>query len=205
MEVLKYFLLSSLLITGGFLFGQTNTEIKSAIIYSLELEEIQEYSNAADTLVAVYDEDSYAMNLRIGWLKYNAGDYNESYKYYQVAMKELPMSVEAKLGATLPLSKLEKWDVVMNLYKEILIIDPNNTTAGYNLGLIYYNRGLLEDACKHFKLLKNLYPTEYNYILMYGWTCLKMGNNNDAKVLFNEVLFLYPDDESALMGLDALK
>ena len=69
MEVLKYFLLSSLLITGGFLFGQTNTEIKSAIIYSLELEEVQEYSNAADTLVAVYDEDSYAMNLRIGWLK----------------------------------------------------------------------------------------------------------------------------------------
>jgi hypothetical protein len=40
---------------------------------------------------------------------------------------------------------------------------------------------------------------------MMAWTSLKMGKMREAKVLFNKVLLLSPDDESAIEGLSLIK
>ena len=54
---------------------------------------------AIDDLKAVYDEDSYEINLRLGWLSYSAGLFTESSSYYNRAIDLRPFaSCNGKLG-----------------------------------------------------------------------------------------------------------
>jgi tetratricopeptide (TPR) repeat protein len=179
--------------------------IEEQFIKSFKLEQEQKYTEAASVLNQDYQSDNYEQNLRLGWLCYNAKNYNEAVKYYGKAVEIMPYSVEAKLGATLPNAALNQWSEVENLYTEILQIDSKNSKTLYNLGLIYYNQEKYNDAHPLFKELNNLYPTDYDALLMHGWCSLKVGKTREAEVLFNRLLLLYPNDISAKEGLKVLK
>lgn len=186
-------------------FSQDKTPLQDAFIESFTLESTARYAEAADVIMQQYVADSYETNLRMGWLYYKAGDFQKSDKYYTIAAAIMPYAVEAKLGATLPKSALELWDDVLQLYKEVLLIDAKNNVALYNAGLIYYNREKYVEAYPHFNELNNLYPTDYSALLMHAWSALKLGKAREAKVLFNSLLLLYPNDDSAKEGLKLLK
>ena len=91
------------------------------------------------------------------------------------------------------------------MYNKILKISPNNTIANYRLGLIYYGKKDYQKALKLFEKVVNLYPFDYDGLLMYAWTNFMLGKTKEAKILFNKVLMLSPDDESAREGLDLIK
>lgn len=202
MVFLKRTMLLFLCLWGGMLYAQSESPLNKAFVKSFTLEEKQNYNAAAETLLKVYQKNSYETNLRIGWLLYKANKYKESIIYYTRAINLMPYSIEAKLGASLPESSLNLWDSVLQLYGDVLMVDSKNTKALYNTGLIYYNRGSYIQALRYFKELHNLYPTDYDAIFMHGWTNIKMGKLREAKVIFNQLLLLYPDDES---GLEAIK
>jgi len=50
-----------------------------------------------------------------------------------------------------------------------------------------------------------LYPLDYNTLLMLAWTTYFLGKSADAKILFNKVLMVMPDDKSATEGLALIK
>ncbi|MEZ5148220.1 MAG: hypothetical protein R2759_14450 [Bacteroidales bacterium] len=54
------------------------------------------------------------------------------------------------------------------------------------------------------KKVVNLYPFDYDGLIMFAWTNLKLGKLREAKVLFNKVLMYKPDDSSALEGLSVI-
>ena len=112
---------------GTLAYGQTNTKVYESFIESYGLEATGNYSNAIEKIIKIYTADSYDMNIRLGWLYYNLGNYPESQKYYQIATQILPYSIEAKLGYVLPVSGLGYWDKVVEVYISILTIDPQNT------------------------------------------------------------------------------
>lgn len=187
------------------LSSQDITPLQKAFNESFILENEKEFDEAAKVLVKQYNPFNYETNLRIGWLYYKAGDYKASEKYYSAAINLMPYAIEPKLGATLPKSELNDWDAVLQLYQAILKIDTKNNTALYNAGLIYYNRGNFGEAYPLFKELNNLYPTDYSALLMHGWSALKIEKTREAKVLFNSLLLLYPNDASAKEALGILK
>ena len=117
----------------------------------------------------------------------------------------MPLSVEAKLGYVYPAAALGNWEQVISKYKEILKIDAKNSTVNYRLGLIYYGREDFTSAYKFFEQVVNLYPFDYNSSLYLAWTNLKLGKTREAKVLFNKVLMMQPNDASALEGLSLIK
>jgi tetratricopeptide (TPR) repeat protein len=164
-----------------------------------------DYTSAAKEIMGIYKEDSYEINLRMGWLKYMCGMFTESITYYEKAIKLKPMSEEARLGIVYPASSLGNWDQVLLHYNKILEQSPNQTTVLYRMGLIYYNKGDFSRALGYYEKLVNLYPFSYDGLLMYAWTCFKLGKLNEAKVLFNKVLLLAPDDSSAAEGLSLIK
>ena len=84
-------------------------------------------------------------------------------------------------------------------------IDPQNTVANYRLGSIYYGAEDYTTALKYFEKLVNLYPFDFDGLLMYAWTNLKLGKFREAEVLFNKVLMNRPNDKSALQGLELIK
>jgi len=195
-----------LLMTTSLLFGQSNQhDLEVAFSNSYKHEKSGDFSAAADALKNFYDESSYEINLRLGWLNYNAGLFDESIIFYARAQKLKPYSEEARFGLILPKAALGRWDEVIELYEKILEINPNNTVAMYRLGLVYYGRKDYNNAYPLFKKVVDLYPFGYDGLLMLGWTSYFLGNYNQAKVLFNKVKLYNPDDASANEGLSLIK
>lgn len=190
-------------------FVSVNMFAQNAVINafkkSYELEKKGEFKKAAEEMKKVYDAQSYEINLRLGWLDYQAGLFTESASYYKKAVTLMPYSEEAKFGLIYPKSALGKWDEVINLYNKILANNPNNTTANYRLGLIYYGRKDYTKAYKYFNKVVNLYPFGYDGLLMLAWTNFQQGKLREAKVLFYKVLMYSPNDKSALEGLNLIK
>lgn len=185
--------------------GQEYSIMQDAFANSYTQEGGGEFSTAIETLRGVYSEDSYEVNLRLGWLSYNAGQFTESMAYYQRATSLRPIAIEPLLGLVLPASAMGNWEMVRKQYERILAIDPMNTKANYNLGSIHYYREEYDKAYKYFEKVVNLYPFDYDALLMYGWTNYRLGKLREAKVLFQKALLNSPEDQSAKEGLSLIR
>ena len=172
---------------------------------SYQYEGKKEYTRAIETIKAVYEEKSYEMNLRLGWLTYLSGSQNESLTYYKRAMELKPYAIEPCLGFAQPASKLGMWDDILIMYNRILTIDPNNTAIHYAKGLILYNRGDYQNAEINFEKIVNLYPFDYDGLHMLAWTKLNLKKTGEAKILFQKALLNQPDNESDTQGLALIK
>lgn len=200
----------NILITGIILFffclqGQSQPATQAAFGRSYEAEQAGNYAKAIAELKPVYKADNYFSNIRLGWLYYLDKQNALSIQYYNMAISLKPYAIEAKFGCVKPLSALGSWDKVKEQYFQILKIDPQNTVANYWLGVIYYNRKDYQNAVKLFEKVVNLYPLDYDSIIMLAWTKLQLGSYPDARVLFNHALLIRPNDNSALSGLKQLK
>ncbi|MFH1321009.1 MAG: tetratricopeptide repeat protein [Bacteroidota bacterium] len=187
------------------LIAQDYSNTIKAFEESYTLENQGKYSQAINKLKDVYDENSYEINLRLGWLNYQLGLFTESMSNYQKALNLMPYSEEAKFGLILPKSAIGKWQEVITLYNEILVNSPNNTVANYRLGLIYYGQKDYQKAFNYFKKVVSLYPFNYDALIMLAWSNYQLGKLREAKILFNKVLMLSPNDKSALEGLGLIK
>jgi len=134
-----------------------------------------------------------------------SGNFIESTAYYEKAISLKPFSLEPKFGLVLPSSSLGNWTIVTEQYNDILKIDPMNTLAHYRMGLIYYGQEDFEKASKYFEKVVDLYPSDYDSLIMYAWSQFKMGSLREARVLFNKALLVKPDSESAKEGLGLIK
>lgn len=205
METLRIFFLVITVTIYAFVYGQNYELLQKAFVESYKFEKNGEYNKAINELKNHYNENSYEINLRLGWLNYLAGNFTESTSYYQKAIQLKPMSEEAKMGYVLPLSAMGIWNAVINTYQDILQTNPYNTIVLYRIGSIYYGKEKYDLAYTYFEKLVNLYPFSYDGLLMFAWTNLKLGKKREANVLFNKVLLLSPGDTSALEGLNLCK
>lgn len=178
---------------------------KSAFSKSYESETLGEYEKAIQSLKAVYREDAYEVNVRLGWLTYLSGSFQESSSYYNKAINLMPYAVEPRFGLVLPAAAMGNWDIVLNQYNKILEINPNNSLALFRLGMIYYGRNEFDKAKDYFSKVVNLYPFDYDGLVMLGWANLRIGNSREAKVLFQKALLRTPDGASALEGLASVR
>jgi tetratricopeptide (TPR) repeat protein len=185
--------------------AQYSEPVLKAFEQSYVLEQSGDHRKAASLLKSIMQEDSYEFNLRLGWLYYQSGLFDESKVHYTKAMGLMPYSEEAKFGLILPLSARGEWNEVIRQYNQILANNPGNTIALYRLGLIYYERKEWAQAARHFQKVIDLYPFGYDGMLMMAWTNLQLGKTREARVLFNKVLLWSPGDASALEGLGMLR
>lgn len=185
--------------------GQNGKILQEAFAASYKAETSGEYTRAIELLRKEYNENSYEINLRLGWLTYNNGSFTESAAYYNKAIQLMPLSIEARLGFALPASAIGNWDQVVTRYLEILKIDPNHFLTNYRMGLIYYNRGDYKNAFNHFERIANMYPFDYDAVIMFAWVNYRLGKTREASALFNKALLIRPEDASALEGLGMIK
>lgn len=202
MELLRKIIVMVLfvLITNS-LSAQYSQEVRTAFKKSYKLENEGEYSKAARLIKDVYDEDSYEINLRLGWLTYLQGMFADALPYYEKCLIIMPYSTEARLGIANPASAMGNWTLVEKMYLEILANDPANSLVNYRMGVIYYGREKYDVAFKYLEKVVNYYPFDYDSVVMLAWTNFKLGKYREAKVLFSKALLIKPDDASALEGL----
>ena len=194
----------SLAVTGA-LSSQQPTAWQKAFYKSYEAETAGKYILAINELRPSYKADDYFFNLRLGWLNYLAKNNDKSEEYYRIAIRLKPYSIEARFGLVKPLSATGNWSQVQLQYNEILKIDPQNTVANYWLGVIHYNRKEYTMAVRLFEKVVNLYPLDYDSVIMLAWTKLNLGKSAEAKLLFTHALTLRKNDDSALSGIKLIK
>lgn len=207
MEILKPFgpmLLVGVLMSATTVSGQSFVETRDAFQQSYIQEATGEVSAAINSLKGVYDEKSYEINLRLGWLSYQAGSFTESLAYYNKAIDLMPYAIEPRFGIVYPGAAMGNWTMVMKQYEKILEISPNNSIAMHRIGLIYYGKEDYESAKKYFEKVANLFPFDYDALTMLGWSYFKLNNFREAKVLFQKALLHTPGGTSAMEGLDLL-
>lgn len=198
----KLFLI--LMIFPFIIFAQSE-EMISAFSESYSLEAVGNFAKAIQELDQVYDESSYELNLRLGWLYYNMGNYFESRNKYEKAVNLMPYATEAKLGYVLPLSAMGNWDEVVKTYEKILEIDPQNSLVNYRMGAIFYERKQYEKALKYGEKTVNQYPFDYDSVILLAWIHYQMGSIREAEVLFKKSMLIKPKNASAEYGLSQIK
>lgn len=205
MEFLKLSFVGLILLVSSLSFSQSNDAMLEAFSKSYELEADGKYEDAISKLLAVYNKDSYEVNIRLAWLNYMAGLFTESIPYYVKCIELKPLSIEARLGLTYPASALGNWTQVENAYNEILEIDPENSVALYRIGSIYYGKEDYSKALKYFERVLNHYPFDFSSLNMTAWTYFQMGDMRKAEVLFRKALLNEPNNEIILEGLSLIK
>jgi len=185
--------------------SQAQSPLQDAFSRSYKLENDGDYKKAADSLKLFYEENNYGLNLRLGYLYYEAQQYDDSKKYYEKAILLMPNAIEPKLGYALPLSAIGDWNKVVALYQEILNIDPQNTKVNYRMALISYNNKDYKTALAYIIKVTTLFPFDYDSLILDAWINYQLGKTDDAKTLFNRVLLLVPNDSSAKEGLGLIK
>ena len=153
----------------------------------------------------IYEESSYEINLRLGWLMYSSGLFSESQSYYNKAISLKPFAIEPRFGVVLPAAAMGNWNSVIAQYEKILEITPNNSLALHRLGLIYYGQKDYLKAEKYFEKVVNLYPFDYDGLVMYAWTNYQLKNYRQAKVLFHKALLNTPTGSSAMEGIKLME
>ncbi|MCK5137415.1 MAG: tetratricopeptide repeat protein [Bacteroidales bacterium] len=207
MAILKKFrlmLIISLLFSITSTSGQDFRKTKDAFQQSYIQEATGEIISSINSLKEVYSEKSYEINLRLGWLSYQAGNFTESIAYYNKAIALMPYAIEPRFGVVYPGAAMGNWTMVINQYEQILEISPNNSIAMHRLGLIFYGKEDYAVAKKYFEKVVNLYPFDYDALSMLGWSYFKLNNFREAKVLFQKALLHTPGGTSAMEGLDLL-
>jgi tetratricopeptide (TPR) repeat protein len=206
MEVLKRILFTTLL-AGSTLYAaaQTNAVLQKAFHNSYGDEANKNYAAAITDVFPYYTENSYEINIRLGWLYYLNRDYPSSEQYYRKAVNLRPESIEAKFGYVQPLALLQSWDKVLEQYQAIIKIAPQNTQANYWAGVIYYNRKQYSTAINCFKIVVDLYPFDYDGNHMLGWAILMSGHKSEARPYFETALVIKPGDDSSTDGLNHCK
>jgi tetratricopeptide (TPR) repeat protein len=203
MEILKKtFITVFLILLVIRLQAQTNVVLQKAFHNSYADEQNKNYIAAINDIYPYLSDNSYEVNIRLGWLHYLNKNYTASQSYYQKAISIKPGAIEAKFGYVKPLSFLQSWDKVLEQYLAILRIDPQNAQANYWAGVIYYNRKQYDAAIRCFKVVVTLYPFDYDGNHMLAWSSLMTGKKAEAKPLFERALIIKPADASSTDGLN---
>lgn len=202
MEILKRTLaLTTFTLIASVAFAQTNAILQKAFRSSYTDEYNKNYAAAISDIMPYYSDNSYEVNIRLGWLNYLNKNYNASQAYYAKSVSLKPNSIEAKFGYVKPLSYLQNWAKVLEQYDAIIKLDPQNTQANYWAGVIHYNRKQYDEAISCFRVVVTLYPFDYDGNHMLAWSMLMAGKKAEAKPFFEKALIIKPSDASSTDGL----
>lgn len=175
-------------------FLQAQNTITKAFSKSYELETNKKYREAIDAIASL-NQDTYVVNLRLGWLHYLKGNFNKSKNYYNRAITKHNNSIEARFGLVYPLSAMQNWDEVITDYNSILKLDKNNAKANYQLAYIYFVRKEWNKTENYLHKILDLYPFDYDSNLLLGSTLIKNGKIKEAKKVLQIALIYNPDSK----------
>ena len=182
-------------------------ESRAAMLYreSYALEAKRDYAGAMARVREVKGSggNAYFATVRLAWLDYLAGDFGGSVTAYNEASAMEPNAVEPRLGATLPLLAARRWADLEKACRDVMTLDPHNSTALSRLATAQYWSGNFADATVTYRRLSADYPSDLDYKTGLGWSLLKSGKANDARQQFEAVLAVSPDNVLAKQGLAA--
>ena len=140
--------------------------------------------------------------LRIAWLKYLLGDYNESLRDYERAAALNPQSLEAQLGSALPLLAQRRWREASVVAQQVLAVAPLNYYAHVRLMVAEEGERQWETLARHARELSARYPSDATFLVYLARAEARQGNLDAAVDAYSKVLERYPSHEEAAAFLE---
>lgn len=97
------------------------------------------------------------------------------------------MSIEEDLKKGISCVKEEKFDEALKIFKDILMIEANNSEANYNIAIILYKIGRFDEACAFFSFCLRKEPKNFEYLKEYIKTLMCLGKITEARSIFESV------------------
>jgi tetratricopeptide (TPR) repeat protein len=146
-------------------------------------------------------QDDYVVSLRMGWLLYLSGRYDDAIAAYRRAVQQEPGSVEPRLGLMLPLMAARRWSEARAAGVEVLDKAPGDFTAQSRIAYIHYQQGQYEKAESWYRKALAGYPSNIEMRAGLAWSLLRQNRFPEARAEFGKVLAVAPDHASAAEGL----
>jgi tetratricopeptide (TPR) repeat protein len=147
--------------------------------------------------------DNTFVNLRLGWLNYLLGDYEEALTFYKAAASSAPLAITPLQGRLNCFLELERSDDAIETARAILKLDPMNFRANRTLGDVYYAKQDYSRAGGYYERLVIGYPDNMEIASSLGWCHLNLGQPALAKQIFGNVLAVAPATITATIGYTA--
>jgi len=188
-------------------FSLDYEEILSAYQKSYLYERVGDYKDAIRVLMPVYKEypNAYTVNLRLGWLYYLWGKYENSIYHYRKAVSAIPSSAEAKLGLSLPLMAQGKWKDVEILMYQVIASDYYNYYGNLRLSTALERQGKYYLQMAVAKKMLALYPTSVPFLIELGKAYYYLENYDAALKVFKDALVLDPENNTVKEFLQRLE
>ena len=197
--------LATVLLAGSVLTPAVAMALDSSAAHyqrSYELERKRQYKQALNALgrIGQPERGSYVFAVRKAWLLYLSRRSKDALKWYAVAQKLTPTSLEAPLGRILVLNATRKWSQSAKEADALLRRYPNNRIALTRLAWARFNQGRFPAAAKAYQQVLALYPADLSMRAGLGWSQLRMGQPKKAAKSFALVLRVAPHHRSARDG-----
>ena len=196
-QVLMALLLGVIMLPAG-VDGQ-EPDIEGAYHTSFEHERAEAYQDAIRALNPVYEAfpNGYTVNLRMGWLFYLNGNFNNSAAHYEVARSAAPFALEPKLGQLLPLLAQGRWSAAESVAYEVVSVDHFNYYGNMRLVLALREQGKFEPAYQIALKMAGAYPTDLTFLAELALLNDARGNKEEAVRLYTDLLILDPENQTA--------
>ena len=179
------------------------TNVKKAYQESYRYEKMQDYKDAMKALEPLLriNPDNYTLNLRLGWLAFLQGRYQDAIHYYKRASMVAPKSFEPKLGLARLYLHIGQYRQTLTITDAIIKQDYYNYYANYYAGLAMLATKSKKSQAIARKMLER-YPTDRLFLKLLG-RALAQTDPAAAKSVYLHVLILYPTDVEAKEFCDA--
>ncbi len=179
--------------------GTPSVDIAGSYKRSFDYERVEDYQNAIRALAPVYEAypNGYTVNLRMGWLFYLNGNYNNAAAHYDVATRVMPMAIEPKLGWLLPLLAQGRWSEAETLAYQVVSVDHYNYYGNLRLAIALRMQGKVDAAYQIAMKMAIAYPTDILHLVELAQIHDARGDKDEARRLFGEILILDPENETA--------
>ncbi len=200
MKRLALFIALLLIVTAGAVVARA-AEDKVSISYqdSYKYEKAGNYLDAIRSVVPVYKAypETYTINLRLGWLFYLLGKYNDSVAYYKQAEKLAPSSLEVKNGLAMVYLAKEKWEQAEEKCTQALTIDYYNYYGNMYLISTYKGQQKYQECLAVAQKMLYILPTNTTFLNELAIAYYNLDQTEDAFRVFNSVLILDPENVKA--------
>ncbi len=167
---------------------------------SYKLESQKQYAQAAQVLAPLVQTQELAQ-LRVAYLAYLQGKYDESIAGYTKASQMNAFSLDAPLGMTLPLLAQGRFEDAALQARAVLAKCAWNYTA--HVRLLACEEGLRNWSAMvtHARMLVLRYPSDAALWVYLGRAEARLGSKDQAIQSYQRVLQLYPAHAEALAYL----
>lgn len=170
---------------------------------SYRLESAAQYKAAAELFDPVLKQEpanEFAL-LRRAWLRYLAGDYNDSQADYKAALQANPQSLDAQIGLALPLLAQQRWKEAALVAQQALQSAPWNYYAHLRLMVAEEGQQQWQVLLDHSTQLHQRYPSDATVLVYRARAQQWLGDKKAASDSYQQVLQRAPGHIEALQYL----